>query len=135
MDSIDIITELEQSDLETLIKSIDQDGGKTLLLKFSAEWCKPCQSVAQLCLDNLGDMPDNVIIASVDIDEALDLYMFLKKKRMLTGIPCILSWHPNKDRDYEKWYIPDDSVLSSSQPDHLSFFQRARYKAASIKKA
>ena len=135
MESGDIISELEQTDLESLIKCIDQDGDKILLLKFSADWCKPCQSVAQLCVDNFGDMPNNVVIANIDIDEALDLYMFLKKKRMLTGIPCILSWHPVEDRDYEKWYIPDDSVLSSSKPDHISFFQRAKDKAAAIKKA
>ena len=135
METRDIITELEQANLESLIKCIDQEGDKTLLLKFSANWCQPCKSVAQLCTDNFSDMPDNVIIVVIDIDEALDLYMFLKKKRMVTGIPCILSWHPVKDRDYEKWYIPDDSVLSSSKPDHNSFFQRAMYKAASIKKA
>ena len=80
METRDIITELEQANLESLIKCIDQEGDKTLLLKFSANWCQPCKSVAQLCTDNFSDMPDNVIIVVIDIDEALDLYMFLKKR-------------------------------------------------------
>ena len=104
-----------------------------LLLKFTADWCKPCQTVAHLCKDAFEKMPDNVIIASIDIDESLDLYMMFKKKRMLTGIPCILSWHPLQDRDKERWYIPDDSVLSSSKPDHIGFFQRSAAKAEEIK--
>ena len=133
MEARTIITELEEPQLIDLIDRIDKDGDNTLLLKFTAEWCKPCQTVAQLCKDAFEKMPDNVIIASIDIDESLDLYMMFKKKRMLTGIPCILSWHPLQDRDKERWYIPDDSVLSSSKPDHISFFQRAAAKAEEIK--
>ena len=133
MGTREIITELEEHQLLELINQIDKDGNKTMLLKFSAEWCKPCKTVAQLCEDEFGRMPDNVVIASIDIDDSLDLYMMLKKKRMLTGIPCILSWYPLQDRDQELWYIPDDSVLSSSQPDHISFFKRALAKAEGIK--
>uniref|UniRef100_A0A6C0LI98 Thioredoxin domain-containing protein n=1 Tax=viral metagenome TaxID=1070528 RepID=A0A6C0LI98_9ZZZZ len=134
MESRDIISELDDSQLQTLIKCIDADGDKNLLLKFTATWCKPCQSVAQICQDGFSNIPSNAIIAVIDIDEALDLYMLLKRKRMLTGIPCILSWYPEIDRDYDKWYIPNDSVLSSSKPDHLSFFERAKSKADTIKK-
>lgn len=125
----DIITELDVQQLLDIVNHIDANGDKILLLKFSAEWCRPCQTVAQLCADEFANMPKNVIIASLDIDESLDLYMMLKKKRMLTGIPCILLWHPLQYRDNERWYIPDDAVLSSSQPDHMSFFQRAFTKA------
>jgi len=130
-----IITELEESQLIDLINQIDKDGNKTLLLKFSADWCKPCQTVSQLCGEAFEKMPDNVVIASIDIDESLDLYMMLKKKRMLTGIPCILSWKPQQDRDKKLWYIPCDSVLSSSQPDHISFFKRAAANAEDFKHA
>jgi hypothetical protein len=131
----EIITELEEQQLLDIVNHIDADGDKILLLKFSAEWCRPCHNVAQLCVDAFANMPENVLIASVDIDESLDLYMMLKKKRMLTGIPCILLWHPLQYRDKERWYIPDDSVLSSSQPDHISFFQRAIAKADMLKHA
>lgn len=133
MEDRTIIIELEMLQVIDLINQIDKDEDKTLLLKFSADWCKPCQTVSQLCKDAFAKMPDNVIIASIDIDKSLDLYMIFKKKRMLTGIPCILSWHPLKNRDMERWYIPDDSVLSSSKPDHISFFQRVAVKAQEIK--
>lgn len=130
-----IITDLDQEQLKQLIDCVDNDGDKLLLLKFSATWCRPCQTVAPLCSEAFLKMPDNVVIASVDIDESLDLYMTLKKKRMLTGIPCILSWHPLRSREKDRWYVPDDSVLSSSQPDHINFFNRVMAKAGSIKKA
>ena len=74
-------------------------------------------------------MQDSAIKVIIDIDDQLDLYMFLKRKRVITGIPCALAWHPNKQRDSSLWYIADDCVLSSDTNDTTTFFQRQIEKA------
>jgi len=121
----EVLTELGIADLEKLIKAIDSDGDKHIVLKFFADWCAPCKRVKEICdAGFLGLSDKNCIKIIIDIDEGLDLYMFLKRKRMITGIPCSLAWQPQTERDYETWYIPDDSVLSSDTNDTLAFFTR-----------
>ena len=87
------------------------------------------QKVANICEEAFCSLGDNTVKVVIDIDEQLDLYMFLKRKRIITGIPCALAWHSRKDRDYDLWYIPDDSVLSSDQNDTINFFQRQLEKS------
>ena len=57
---------------------------QVILVKFSAEWCKPCKKIKPLVEDKYKEMPENVIIVEIDIDESLDLYMVFKTKKMLT---------------------------------------------------
>ena len=125
----EVIAELTIAQLELLIKNIDESNNKNIILKFYADWCGPCKRVANICEEAFCSLGDNTIKVVIDIDEQLDLYMFLKRKRIITGIPCALAWHPNKDRDHELWYIPDDSVLSSDQNDTINFFQRQLEKS------
>ena len=120
----EVVSELTMAQLESLIKSIDESDNKNILLKFYADWCGPCKKVASIYEEAFCSLGDNTVKVVIDIDEQLDLYMFLKRKRIITGIPCALAWHPNKNRDYDLWYIPDDSVLSSDKNDTINFFQR-----------
>ena len=123
------VGELSIAQLETFIKNIDELENKSILLKFYADWCGPCKKVASISDKAFCSLGDNTIKVVIDIDEQLDLYMFLKRKRIITGIPCTLAWHSRKDREYELWYNPDDSVLSSDQNDTINFFQRQLEKS------
>ena len=120
----EVVSELSMAQLEKLIVSIDNSGDKMILLKFYADWCGPCKRVEDLCEEASQNIGDSVIKVVIDIDDQLDLYMFLKRKRIITGIPCTIAWHPQKDRDYEYWYSPNDSVLSSDRNDTIAFFKR-----------
>ena len=128
----EIIDEVSVDELMKLQKSIDLDGDSVIVVKFTATWCRPCQTIKQVTLDCFANLPSNVIIAEVDVDNNMDLYMFMKNKRILTGIPAILVWYPNKARDLSRWYIPDDSISGSSQPDIFALFKRCNTKALAI---
>ena len=118
--------ELDPQTVARLIKSLATSSGpRVLIIKFSAEWCKPCQDIKPFVEARVDELPqDGVVFCELDIDETLELYMTLKNKRMVKGVPSILAWHPRRDRDDSLWYIPDDSVSGSDQNDVGAFFAR-----------
>ena len=63
-----------------------------LILKFGADWCAPCHKIDKQVLSWFSKMPDNVQTVSLDVDKSCSLYMHLKSKRMLNGIPGILMY-------------------------------------------
>ena len=79
-----------------------------IVVKFGAEWCKPCKLIKGVCEEWASTRPANIIYADIDIDESIDLYMAFKSKKMLRGVPVILAFNTEVARD--KWYIPDFSV-------------------------
>jgi len=120
---------LSVSTLQELILKQDHAKNTIIIVKFSAEWCRPCQTIAPYCADALTHLPHNVRIFELDIDESLDVFAFLKNKKMLKGVPAILSWQPSTTRENNLWYIPDDSVLSSDMSQVKSFFSRCNVRA------
>ena len=69
---------------------------EVLLVKFSAEWCKPCKKIKPFVDNMYNSFPNNIIIVEIDIDESLDLYMIFKSKKMLTGVPTLFAFHKRK---------------------------------------
>lgn len=106
----------------TEIKSVNdfrmhlQTNPGVFIIKFGADWCKPCKIIENDVLDYFSKMPDNVKCAIIDVDESIELYGFLKKKKMVNGIPALLAYYQgNQD------YIPDEFV-SGTDKDQLSYF-------------
>jgi hypothetical protein len=62
--------------------------------------------------------PDNVQCAIVNVDEAAELYSFLKNKRMVNGIPAILAYYKGNLN-----YIPDANVIGADPQQILNLFQ------------
>ena len=103
---------------------------KILIIKFTAEWCKPCKKIAPYVDKRTNNInKKNIYWVEVDIDESMDLYMLLKTKRMVSGIPTMLAWFPNTDRDQTKWYIPDDSISGTDISQVGKFFDRCFEKS------
>ena len=127
-----VTREISIEQLIGLQKSIDKDCDKIIVLKFTATWCHPCQTIKQLTDNCFANLPKNVIIAEVDVDDNMDLYMFMKKKRIVTGIPAILVWHPTPEREPSHWYMPNDSVSGSAQTEIFKLFKRCNTKALNI---
>jgi len=123
--------ELNPQTVIRLIKSLaTSTGPRVLIIKFSAEWCKPCQDIKPFVAAQVDELPQGgIVFCELDIDETLELYMYLKNKRMVKGVPSILAWYPKSDRDDSLWYIPDDSVSGSDQKEVGAFFARCASEA------
>lgn len=117
----EIITELDTKQFISLVKNLQN---QVFIIKFTADWCGPCKRIAPLVDNCFKGVPSNVILAEIDVDENLELYMAFKRSRMVNGIPAILAYYAKNNRDNENYYIPDDSVVGADEKNVSAFFQR-----------
>jgi thiol-disulfide isomerase/thioredoxin len=92
-----------------------------IILKFTAEWCGPCATIKPLCDAFIKNKPNNILYFEIDIDNSLDLYIKLKKYKILNGIPALLAYYPG---EREHWYVSDDCQLDSNKDGVIQFFNR-----------
>ena len=91
-----------------------------ILIKLGATWCGPCKKIEPLVNQWLQVMPQkHVQLALIDIDDNINLYSFLKKKRVVNGVPTILAYYPENDH-----YFPDDMTTGSNEKTTNDFFIR-----------
>ena len=115
-----VYTSLTSQQLQELLNDSSQP---KIVIKFSAKWCKPCTQIKEFCEKQMASLPDTILIADIDIDETLDLYGMLKRKRTVSGIPTMLFYDGAEDHS-RAWHIPDDSVSGTDQNEIQSFFTR-----------
>jgi thiol-disulfide isomerase/thioredoxin len=90
-----------------------------IVIKFTADWCGPCKTIKSMCLDFEKNKPSSIQYYEINIDESIELYMKLKKMKMVNGIPALLAY---KGGTKEHWYIPDDVHLGSDKKGLALFF-------------
>jgi len=95
-----------------------------IILKLGATWCGPCKAIEKQVYECIGKMPNNVQTIIIDIDDSLEIYSFLKNKKMVNGIPAILCYEKGNTT-----YIPTHSVLGSNVQQVYLFFQQCYDKA------
>jgi thiol-disulfide isomerase/thioredoxin len=105
-----------------------------ILLKFSAKWCKPCRTIKPLCDYFFSVMPRNIQLFNIDIDEQMDLYIQLKSKKMLKGIPTMMMWAPPLTDETKPWYVADEIVSGADEKEVKNFFDRCAKVALSLQK-
>ena len=68
-----------------------KNNNNIFIIKLGAEWCGPCKAIEPL-VDKYFKMliEKKINCQQIDVDEALDIFAFLKRKRVITGIPAIL---------------------------------------------
>jgi len=105
MDSLtipeNVITELSKDSFNDLLKT----NQGLLIIKLGAEWCGPCKKIDPTVYEWFSklSLKQNVKCAIIDIDECFDIYVFLKGKKVVNGVPVILcyfkgnlTWIPDK---------------------------------------
>ena len=97
-----------------------------LVMKMGAPWCGPCNAIQKEVHDFFGSSPDTVICADINVDQSTDLYMYLKAKRMVNGIPTILMYQRGNTS-----FAPSDSVVGADKVELEKFFKRCS-KTASL---
>ena len=96
-----------------------QNNPGVVIIKFGAEWCAPCKKIETQVQTYMNEMPINIQCVIVDIDESIEIYGFLKTKKMLNGIPAILAYYAGNEN-----YIPDDAVIGADSMQITLFFKR-----------
>ena len=123
----EIISELSVDKFKNLYNNI---GNNIIIVKFTATWCKPCKKVKPQVDEWFNKLPPNIVIVEIDIDETMDLYVALKSKKMVNGIPVLLAYYEPQNRT-QHWYIPSDSITGADEKGINEFFSRIQIKAAS----
>lgn len=101
-----------------------------VIVKLGASWCGPCKKIAHLVDAFFASSPPDVICADIDVDDSIDLYSYLKTKRMVNGIPVILMYKRGNVS-----FIPDDSVTGADPGALDAFFKRCGIQLIKIQKA
>jgi len=114
--SLPIITEIkDRYHFSELLKS----NPGLFIIKFGAEWCGPCKTIndgVKYCFER---MPSSVQCAIIDIDQCFDIYSFLKSKKMVNGVPVLLSYKQGNIT-----HIPDDIIIGADKKKINEFFMR-----------
>ena len=119
--SLPILTELSN-----LSDALASNPG-IVIIKFGAEWCAPCKKIESHVKILMNTMQSNVQCYMVDIDESLEVYSFLKKKKMVNGIPVLLAYYLGNLS-----YIPDDVIIGADVVKINQFFERSYQKAKEL---
>ena len=112
MSKRDIVIEMDRDLLAKLL----QCNPGVIVLKFTAEWCKPCKTIHDYVYDKFRSLPNTCICADLDVDENFDLYALMKSKKQVRGIPALLAYKKGT-----LTYAADASV-SGSDTEALDFF-------------
>jgi thiol-disulfide isomerase/thioredoxin len=99
-----------------------------VFIKFGATWCKPCRLIDDIVYKYFKSTPEHVTCAILDIDDNIDLYGYLKKKKVTHGIPVILCYTRGITD-----IMPIDSVTGADMFLLHSFFSRCRNRLLGIK--
>jgi thiol-disulfide isomerase/thioredoxin len=100
---------------------------QVVIIKFGAEWCGPCQKIKNFCDECFRKLPKSITCVDIDIDEHIELYVALKSKKMVNGVPALLAYYGGA-RDH--WFIPNDSVLGGDVKLITDFFNRCIIQAS-----
>jgi thiol:disulfide interchange protein len=88
-----------------------------IFVKFGADWCAPCKEIGPYLMERFENMGDDVQCILVDVDESVDLYAFLKMKKMVQGIPTVLYYAKDNTS-----YIPNEMCNGTNAAHYDQFF-------------
>ena len=124
----DDVEEIILENREDLINFLKNTQYEYVILKFYAEWCKPCKMITPY-VESLIEtktkkfqsqgVKNKFIFISVDVDECFDLYAFLKKSKRINGIPAIFLYTKKiyKKEEESKIHIPQGSISGTNEEE------------------
>lgn len=89
-----------------------------IIMKFSAEWCAPCKKITPTVHNVVEKLPEDVHFYDIDVDENMEIYGFLRTKKMLNGIPAILCWKKGNVN-----FVPDNVIIGGDVAKVEEFFR------------
>ena len=92
---------------------IEENKNKLVIVKASATWCGPCKRIKDDFMNLFNNLPENVILVELDIDEADDIASHLKIKK----VPTIMNYVGG---------LPMDIYETSNINDIKQFFEKCK---------
>lgn len=120
-------TIVSQIDNRQAFTQLQENNTGLIIVKFGAEWCGPCGKIKEIVHNHFAKISLDVICCDIDIDESFDIYAYLKSKKMVSGIPCILCYEKGN-----KTFIPDDSISGTNEEEINNFFHRCEERLKSV---
>ena len=94
---------------------------RVVVIKASAVWCNPCKKIAPYVDELFKELPNNVYLICLDVDEGQDLSSFLRIRKLPTFISFV-----GKDKM---------NVLEGAKPNDVkNFFQKVKLQADLLRK-
>lgn len=124
-----IYSELDVKTLKELLNVLDNSTNQenaAIIIKFGASWCAPCQTIKSTVHKNFEQLSPNFILFDLDVDDNLELYMVLKKVKMVTSIPTLLGYCKVEERSSTSWYAPQISYIGSDKNQVNNFFSQIK---------
>jgi thiol-disulfide isomerase/thioredoxin len=121
-----IITSVPDLDF---FKQLMENNPGLVIIKLGATWCGPCKVIQQDVEDLFKAMPSNVQCLSIDIDENIELYSFLKKKRVVNGVPAIICYKRGNTSN-----VPDDYMIGANKDKIRALCERCIQTAIQMSK-
>lgn len=105
-----------------------ENNNKYIILKFTASWCAPCKNITPLINEKINELKgtdsDSFEYYELDVDEeAFDLYCKMKRLRITSGIPVLMTYYPDNC-----CINPDDISIGGDETKINSFFERVKNK-------
>ena len=99
---------------------------KILIVKFGAEWCKPCQNIKPYINELLTTYKgDGLVFQSIEVNLKDDeLYSLMKRRRLIQGIPAFCLYY-RKNYDKDLFYVPDETIIGADKVSLNNMFKRA----------
>lgn len=110
-------------DLHEIVNLLSNyDDTYTLILYLTASWCGPCTKIKPYINEYKKKLKEKVILVEIDVDETIDVFGLLKKKKQLNGIPAILKYKCGREENDMNIMICDECVLGSKIDDIINMF-------------
>jgi thiol-disulfide isomerase/thioredoxin len=93
------------------------ENNTVIVFKFGATWCTPCQAIKSHVKHCVSKLPNNICCLELDVDDSFDLYAYLKSKKQVNGIPCLLAYKSGNTS-----FAPDSSISGTNLENITSFF-------------
>ena len=101
---------------DSFLKLLDSNES-ILIFKFTATWCGPCKNISPYIEKLVSVLNKNIKVFEIDIDESFDLFAFLRSKKMVKGVPCLLSYNKGNVS-----FAPDHSISGVNKEEIDAFF-------------
>jgi thiol:disulfide interchange protein len=104
---------------------LDKTTRQTIILKFTATWCGPCKQIAPLITSlnqTYTQQKKDYEYIEIDIDESFDLYAFFKKKKMVNGVPALLSFRKSNN-SADNFWVPFQATTGANIANVTQFFK------------